>query len=197
MAQNQRGSLRTEDGWVGIDQFAETYRLTRASVYRLVAKEDLPFESTKVEHRIFINPNLEKRRVFKPIELSQKDLEKVLIEHPTLGVHGFWHPECGIDLPTDRLALSNSLERVEQASTWVQQLKKRKTLNNKAHSYSLKRDAERELGVHFIPNGCLIAAALIAGFRCQMIPDTPNCIFDMTTWSVITTLGRLKRYSKT
>lgn len=89
-----------------------------------------------------------------------------------------------------RLQLRARAEQVEEVRDWLQHnIAPRKTLNDDAHSYSLKHIAERAMGT-YVSNGELIAAAIIAGYTYRRPRyGSPNTVFGMSSRSISAARG--------
>lgn len=100
---------------------------------------------------------------------------------PIVYVHGLPTYEKGerTDPPDPR--------QVEICKAWIKVwADPRRTINRRAHSYSLKHDVESQAG-DYIPNGAFIKAALELGFQMEERP--PNAVFNMS-------LARLRRHQR-
>jgi hypothetical protein len=99
-------------------------------------------------------------------QLMERDMEEELnvIMDKTPGLD-----HLGVAGTGDREELRRSLPGIERAMAWLNE-------NPEADgsSYELKHKAEEALD-YYLPNGALIAAAMLAGRRCVEIgPDSPN-----------------------
>jgi hypothetical protein len=84
----------------------------------------------------------------------------------TLGVHGF-DSKGSIDT-----------NQVEICKSWIKQwITKRKTINNKKWSYSLKGFVEKSSS-EYISNGAFIRAAIDLGYTYRV--SSPNAYFNMS-----------------
>ncbi len=73
---------------------------------------------------------------------------------------------------------------VRICKAWLQKYAvKRKTMNTRDYSYSLKHQVEYSRldsgGDYYVTNGAFIAAAIELGYQCRRIRGTPNAVFNL------------------
>lgn len=121
-------------------------------------------------------------------------LDQLMAEIPLLGAHGvgvLWYgnktrEEREAALVERRVRLSADLEYVRWTMDWLRQnVEPWHKITRCYGSYSLKHIAERYAPGGYISNGCLIAAAILAGYQYRLREDgSPNVCFGMTRRSI-------------
>jgi hypothetical protein len=81
---------------------------------------------------------------------------------------------------------TDMVEQVQVATAWLSLCGRRKTVNRKVSSYTLKHECERWAG-RYVSNGALLMAAHSLGFAINQISYGPN------GWINISQVGRPKR----
>lgn len=102
-------------------------------------------------------------------------LRVIMQAHPLLTLHGFgdYANPCRA-APEGRRALLAAIAEIDTARAWLCGQQRIETLNLKQTSYGLKHMAERAMN-RYIPNGALITAALLDGWKVKRLPDSnPN-----------------------
>jgi hypothetical protein len=131
--------------------------------------------------------------------MTPRQLADVMSRYPNLGVLGFRHHDWREHNTTtrrerdekferDRQALLESESTVTLVADWLaRNVEPMKTPTSRYGSYGIKHIAEKLINDprqgHYITNGQLIAAALVAGFKVGRI-EGPNCNFNMSTRSL-------------
>jgi hypothetical protein len=88
-------------------------------------------------------------------------------------------------LEADRKSLRGNLEDVTWTAQWLRtNIAPTKTINRRHSSYGLKHMAEKHSPRRYLSNGAFIAAALIAGYRYRVSPESPNPAFGMSERSI-------------
>jgi uncharacterized protein YozE (UPF0346 family) len=110
-------------------------------------------------------------------------LARLLDAHPKLSRHGYDHeaarePQA---LAASRAQLLGSLDEVQAAHAWLVTLYPIGDGKLWPTSYRLKHDAEDAEIHHYISNGAMIAAALLADAPIQITPGRPNPAIGLTT----------------
>ena len=107
----------------------------------------------------------------------------ILTQYPNLHYDGVGE-RIGYALVCSRSRLISpaSLDTVDRVRRWlVCNIDKQRTVNYRFNSYELKHIAQADLG-HFVSNGQLILAALLAGYTADLGQFNPH--FAMTTRSI-------------
>lgn len=115
--------------------------------------------------------------------VTRRDIMELMDRQHDLTAHGFG-AFTGSDFAEERLALLDSERAVNTCLDWLKLQKKTKNIRTVHWSYHLKHVVEdwyretnnQELS---IPNGALIAAAYLLGFKVKRIPKTPNAYFNI------------------
>lgn len=83
----------------------------------------------------------------------------------------------------ERESLLLSSAECEKVCEWLEGIVKRKTVNEKVTSYTLKHLVEQEMG-GYVCNGAFIAAAIHCGFTYKTYPGSPNVCFGISHRSI-------------
>src|SRR5262249_33974988 len=105
---------------------------------------------------------------------------------------GLTDAECLAQLRQGRAELLEDTATFTEVTTWLEGSIwcKRQTINKQRSSYGLKHLAEQGLG-EYVPNGPFMAAAIASRLDYQLIPDSPNVWFNLSTpWLK----GQYRRY---
>lgn len=116
----------------------------------------------------------------------ERQLVLVMKLHPLLCYNGMYSAKRlrkeNDEWQFERHGLRLNTEMISLVVDWLNKnIAPRKTINRRAGSYSMKHRAEIAIG-HYIPNGFLIAAALICGYphRFDIPSESPNAWFGMS-----------------
>jgi len=121
------------------------------------------------------------------MQITKKDIQKVLKEYPTLNYSGFGlfeskntlsSTEKLVELQKQQEKLCNALEEIQSSYDWLNDVQKNKSINTKRSSYGLKHDAEKSTVAGYISNGSFITGAILKGFNVQI--NEPNAYFNMS-----------------
>jgi hypothetical protein len=121
------------------------------------------------------------------MQITKKDVQKVLQEYPTLNYSGFGLFESGkalsskeklVELQKQQEELCSALKEIQHTYDWLDDVQQIKSINTKIGSYGLKHDAEKSALSGYISNGCFIAGAILKGFKVQI--NEPNAYFNMS-----------------
>ncbi len=101
-----------------------------------------------------------------------QDLKTVIeARYANLGENGFGYL-------TERRELN--YDRVKRFMPLVGEIfNRRKSINRNYGSYELKHIVEEHIG-QYISNGELIACMILQGYEVRIIPETPNCYFNIS-----------------
>jgi hypothetical protein len=134
--------------------------------------------------------------VYRPVDEVQRDIERVMRDHPRLSANGFGFTTFAPPEEYER-RLRESREAMlseayclqfERARAWLQQCAHTKTFNRKITSYGLKHLVEYWMkAVHprdnyYASNGIFIAAAIHLGFKFRRTDnraDNPNVYLNL------------------
>ena len=123
-------------------------------------------------------------------DLDRRMVSRILAERRNLSANGFWAENCQgrEEFAVGRVAMLDlrHLGQFERALAFLLLCcGRRKTLNRRATSYSLKHAAERAMrglcvADPYVSNGAFIVASIALGFRVEHIRGTPNAWLDLT-----------------
>ncbi len=111
-------------------------------------------------------------------------LAAIMAQEPDLTDFGLGISE-GQDFEEEREKLRARLTDVAWTAWFLgSHIEHRKTINPERSSYGLKHLIEPLSPKGYLSNGAFIAAALVAGFSCKRIENTPNLAFGMSERSI-------------
>lgn len=102
--------------------------------------------------------------------ITVDDVAQVLHDYPGLTPYGFRDGWPSV-FPNEGF-----MRDVLRVHRWIRETPRASALIARRGSYALKGIAERDMHT-FIPNGALITAAILAGFRPHQTRPGPNCRF--------------------
>lgn len=110
------------------------------------------------------------------MNIEYRDIARLMAEQPDLLIDGFQYKlprgGDGFDSPRKLLLTGEFLGEVQTAADYIEA----QGIPPKVGSYRIKHDAEKALDC-YLPNGAVIAAALLAGYQAERDPHSPNCTF--------------------
>lgn len=171
----------------------------KAQLRELRAEHDSPLGLQQVQHQVAVDAGYRSWGELLAADEPDRRLAALMDSEPYLNVNGFGPGAYTRNLQERReqfrqwrTELRSSSERVEMLCRWlVDNFESRKTINERAGSYTLKHLAEKDLG-KYVANGQLIAAALIVGYPCRKGSGTsPNADFGMSARSITAIRRRL------
>ena len=118
---------------------------------------------------------------------SKEAIERVMAQEPTLTYSGFFVPfkwpreerQATFREMRERTLDPDYTDHFERACSWLNRQLRTKSLNKRAGSYSVKHEAEKEVG--YISNGMFIAGAIACGFAVQQQADSPNAYLNISS----------------